>query len=60
MLKLKLENELADIRAQLDRLKRREAMLQDALREVAAVPPQAQRPGWPIRRIVDTDRAACH
>ncbi|MFN7223860.1 MAG: hypothetical protein ACK4MS_07575 [Paracoccaceae bacterium] len=60
MLKLNLEDELADIRAQLDRLKRREAMLQDALRQAAAVPPQGQRPGWPIRRIVDTDGAAFH
>lgn len=60
MQKLTLEDELADIRAQLDRLKRREALVQDALRHSVAIPQQGQRPGWPIRRISQDNGPALH
>jgi len=45
-----VEEELAQVRAQLLRLRQRELQLQEALHSADGTPPPL-RPGWPIRRM---------
>jgi hypothetical protein len=49
-------DELAEVRAELARLRKREAMLSALIDATPALP--AQRPGWPIRR--DLQQAPLH
>jgi HD superfamily phosphodiesterase len=54
-----LAAELAAIRAELDRLRAREAQLEASLEAADGAVP-ALRPGWPIRRLVVSNSVSFH
>ncbi|GEM_PF-7017729 len=61
MQKQHLVDDLADIRAQIDRLRQRAAGIEAALaRAEAATPATLPRPGWPIQRIRTDAGASFH
>lgn len=60
MQKQRLEDELADIRTRIDRLQRREAQVEAALRTTDGSAPIAQRPGWPIQRRTQAAGLSLH
>ncbi|MBN2629704.1 MAG: hypothetical protein JXR75_04080 [Rhodobacteraceae bacterium] len=61
MQKQTLVDDLAEIRAQIDRLRQRAARIEAALaRAEAAAPATPPRPGWPIQRIRTGTGASFH
>jgi hypothetical protein len=54
-----LAAELAAIRAELERLRAREAQLEATLDAADGAAP-ALRPGWPIRRLVTSEGLSFH